>query len=65
MRTMKPFLFHGPQANTSNYLFPHANNHPYGAPDPTLADDELPYDDEPAEACAEDGDEACAEGRVG
>ena len=48
MKTMKPFLFHGPQANTSNYLPLHAsNNHPYGPPKPSLADDDLPYDDEP------------------
>ena len=59
MRTMKPFLFHGPQANTSNYLFPHANNHPYGAPDPTLADDELPYGDEPAKRCPEEDGVKC------
>jgi len=62
----KPFRWHSPTFSTSQVLPLHAaNNHPYGAPDPTLADDELPYDDEPAEACAEDGDEACAEGRVG
>ena len=58
MRTTKPFLFHGPQANTGNYL-QGSNNFPYGAPKPSLADDELPYGDEPAKQCAEEDGVKC------
>ena len=55
MRTMKPFRFHDPYDNTSKYFKGYANNFPYGAPDPSLAEDELPYGDEPTKACVEDG----------
>ena len=55
MRTMKPFRFHDPYDNTSKYFKGYANNFPYGAPDPSLADDELPYGDEPTKACVGDG----------
>jgi hypothetical protein len=58
MKNMKPFLFHGLQANTGNYL-QGSNNFPYGAPKPSLADDELPYGDEPAKRCPEEDGVKC------
>ncbi len=57
MRTMKPFLFHGPQANTSNYL-QGSNNFPYGAPDPMVGDD-LPFGDETVKACDDETGVKC------
>jgi hypothetical protein len=56
---MTNMKFHSPTDNTSKYLFPNANNFPYGAPDPSLADDELPYGDEPSKACAEEDGVKC------
>ena len=50
------YRFHGPQANTSNYLFPHANDNPYGAPDSSLADDDLPFEFETVKAPKSDDD---------
>tara|TARA_Y100000817_G_scaffold606_1_gene498 strand:+ start:365 stop:673 length:309 start_codon:yes stop_codon:yes gene_type:complete len=34
--------FHALNSNTSHYLWPHANNHPYGTP-PALEDNEMDY----------------------
>ena len=59
MKTMKPFRFHSLTDNTSNYFKGVANNFPYGAPKPSLADDDLPYGDEPAKACAEEDGGKC------
>ena len=56
MRTMKPFRFHDPYDNTSKYFKGHANNFPYGAPDPSLADDDLPFGDEPTVKACDDED---------
>jgi len=41
MKTIKPFLFHGLQANTGNYL-QGSNNYPYGPP-PVLKDNDMDY----------------------
>ena len=38
------YRFHGPQANTSNYLGPKCNNNAYGAPEPSLEGDEIPFE---------------------
>ena len=56
MRTMKPFRFHGPQANTSNYFRGVANDFPYGTPDPSLDDDGLPFEFETVKAPKSDDD---------
>ena len=55
---MTDMRFHSPTDNTSNVL-QGSNNFPYGAPDPSLADDELPYGDDPAKACAEEDGVKC------
>ena len=52
------FQFHSPTDNTDRYL-PGSNNHPYGPPKLSLADDDLPYGDEPAKACAEEDGVKC------
>ena len=66
--------FHAPNSNTSHYLWPHANNHPYGAP-PVLEDNvmdygELTWDDVPDKFINHDEEhkgvpvcDTCAEGR--
>ena len=52
--------FHALTDNTANLnMWGAPNNHPYGAPDPTLADDDLPYGDEPAKQCAEEDGVKC------
>ena len=52
--------FHDLTANTSNYLPMHAsNNHPYGPPPLTPADDDLPFGDETVKACAEEDGGKC------
>ena len=56
MRTMKPFRFHDPYDNTSKYFKGHANNFPYGAPDSSLADDDLPFEFETVKATKLDDD---------
>ena len=38
------YRFHGPNANTSNYLGPKCNNNSCGAPEPSLEGDEIPFD---------------------
>jgi len=48
---MTDMRFHPLTANTSKYLPMHAsNNHPYGAPPLTPADDDLPFGDETVKA---------------
>ena len=37
------YRFHGPNANTANYLGPKCNNHAYSAPDP-IEGDEIPFE---------------------
>lgn len=37
------YRFHGPNANTGDYLWPNCNNQPYGTPDP-LEGDEIPFE---------------------
>ena len=48
--------FHDPYDNTSKYFNGHANNFPYGAPDPSLADDDLPFEFETVKATKSDDD---------
>ena len=56
----KPFRWHSPTFSTSQVLPLHAaNNNPYGQPEPSLADDDLPYGDEPAKPCAEEDGVKC------
>ena len=55
---MKPFRFHSLTDNPDRYL-QGSNNHPYGPPKPSLANDDLPYGDEPAKACAEEDGVKC------
>ena len=49
----------GCAANTGNYFAGHANDHPYGPPSLTLADDDLPFGDETVKACAEEDGGKC------
>ena len=49
------FRFHGLYDNTSNVL-QGSNNFPYGAPKPSLADDDLPFGDETVKAPKSDDD---------
>ena len=52
--------FHSLTDNTSNHLPMHAsNNHPYGPPPLTPADDDLPFGDETVKACAEEDGVKC------
>ena len=37
------YRFHGPNANTGDYLWPNCNNQPYGTPDP-IEGDEIPFE---------------------
>ena len=56
----KPFRWHSPTFSTSQVLPLHAaNNNPYGQPEPSLADDDLPYGDEPTKPCAEEDGVKC------
>jgi len=49
--------FHPLTANTSKYLPMHAsNNHPYGPPPLTPADDDLPFEFETVKAAKSDDD---------
>ena len=38
------YRFHGSSDNTSQYLGPKCNNNAYGAPEPSLEGDEIPFD---------------------
>ena len=38
------YRFHGAGDNTSHYLGPKCNNNAYGAPEPSLEGDEIPFD---------------------
>jgi len=50
------YRFHDPYDNTSKYFKGHANNFPYGAPDPSLADDGLSFEFETVKAPKSDDD---------
>ena len=50
------YRFHDLYDNTSKYFRGHANNFPYGAPDPSLADDDLPFEFETVKATKSDDD---------
>ena len=38
------YRFHGSSDNTSQYLGPKCNNNAYGAPEPSLEGDEIPFE---------------------
>ena len=50
--------FHSLTDNTDRYL-QGSNNFPYGAPKPSLADDDLPYGDETVKACDDETGVKC------
>ena len=53
------YRFHDLYDNTSKYFRGHANNFPYGAPDPSLADDDLPFGDETVTVCDDETGVKC------
>jgi len=57
---MRFHSLYGFAANTNNYLPMHAsNNHPYGPPKLTLADDSLPFGDETVTTCDDETGVKC------